>query len=134
MLLIFFSGCTNSSIKQKTNSEEITQPIVSEIEKANYRHLLLFNFNENATPEGIKKAEDELILLQGKIPQIKGVEWGLNYNSGNKAKGYTHCFILNFDSEEDLAVYIAHPDHKAYGKILHPQLEDFLVLDYWVKN
>ena len=83
LLLIFFSGCTNSSIKQKTNSEEITQPIVSEIEKANYRHLLLFNFN---------------------------------------------------DSEEDLAVYIAHPDHKAYGKILHPQLEDFLVLDYWVKN
>ena len=41
---------------------------------------------------------------------------------------------MTFESEEDLAVYIAHPEHKAFGKILHPQLDVFLVFDYWTNN
>ena len=37
------------------------------------------------------------------------------------------------DSEEGRAVYLPHPAHKAFGKVLGPHLEDVLVLDYWTK-
>jgi len=38
---------------------------------------------------------------------------------------------LTFNSESDRDIYLPHPDHKAFGKILSPVLEDVLVLDYW---
>ena len=35
--------------------------------------------------------------------------------------------------EADRAVYLPHPDHKAFGAVLGPHLDDVLVLDYWTK-
>lgn len=133
-IFIIFSACTNGSSNQETKLEEKPKSDILTIENNQFKHLLLFRFNESATPENIAKAENELISLQNKIPQIKDIEWGLNNSPSSKAKGFTHCFILTFDSEEDLAIYLAHQDHKAYGKILHPHLEDFLVFDYWTRN
>jgi len=37
-------------------------------------------------------------------------------------------------TENDSDTYIAHPDHKAFGKILGPVLEDVFVIDFWAKD
>ena len=77
--------------------------------------------------------EAAFVALPSKIAEIKDFEWGLNNSPEGLDKGFTHCFFLTFDSEEGRAVYLPHPAHKAFGKVLGPHLEDVLVLDYWTK-
>lgn len=95
------------------------------------RHVVLFKFKENTSKEDIDKVEAAFSALPSKIPQIVGYEWGTNNSPEGLDKGFTHCFFLTFHSEEDRAIYLPHPDHKAFGAILTPHLEDVTVVDYW---
>ena len=69
--------------------------------------------------------------MPSKIPQILDFEWGMNNSPENHDKGFTHCYFVTFASEEDRAIYLPHPDHQAFGKLLDGILEDVLVVDYW---
>ena len=80
------------------------------------------------------KVEQAFRALKRSIPQIAGFEWGTNVSKEQKDKGFTHCFILTFKSQENLDAYIVHPEHKAFGKILGPVLEDVFVVDFWAKD
>ncbi len=121
-----------------TNNEDITKKN-SRIEKMTkskdsvLRHVVLFKFKDNTKAEDIKKVEDAFHALPSKIKEIKGYEWGTNNSPEGLDKGFTHCFFLTFDSEEDRATYLPHPDHKAFGSVLGPHLDDVLVIDYWTK-
>jgi hypothetical protein len=95
------------------------------------RHVVLFQFKEGTSAEKIKEIETAFHNLQNKIPQILSYEWGLNNSPENINKGFTHCFFLTFKSEADRAIYLPHSDHKAFGALLTPFLEDVLVVDYW---
>jgi Stress responsive A/B Barrel Domain len=95
------------------------------------RHVVMFKFKDAASAADIKKVEDAFRALPSKIKEIKGFEWGTNNSPENLAQGFTHCFFLSFNSEADRAIYLPHPDHKAFGKALGPILDKVLVLDYW---
>ena len=95
------------------------------------RHVVLFKFKEGTALEKIKKVEDAFNALPSKISQIISYEWGLNNSPEGLDKGFTHCFFLTFANEEDRAIYLPHPDHKAFGTNLSGILDDVLVLDYW---
>jgi len=98
------------------------------------RHVVLFKFKPTATPEQIKTVEDAFKELPSKIKEIKDFEWGTNNSPENSNEGLTHCFFLTFASEEDRAVYLPHPAHKAFGAVLRPYLEKAVVVDYWVNK
>ena len=98
------------------------------------RHVVLFKFKDSTAQADIKKVEDAFSALPGKIPEIIGYEWGTNNSPEGLEKGLTHCFFLTFKSEEDRAIYLPHPDHKAFGDVLGPHLDDVLVIDYWTKG
>lgn len=134
IVVLLLSGCTNDTSNSKTQSEEKQQTSEPTMKKKQLRHVVLFKFKESATPADIAKVEDAFAALPGKIPQIKDYEWGINNSPEGLDKGFTHCFFLTFDSEEDRAIYLPHPDHKAFGGVLGPFLEDVLVLDYWNEN
>lgn len=95
------------------------------------RHIVLFKFKEEVTKTQIEEVEDAFAELPLKIKEIKGFEWGLNNSPENLNKGFTHGFLLTFDSEKGRDIYLPHPDHKAFGEIVDPILEDVFVLDYW---
>jgi Stress responsive A/B Barrel Domain len=96
------------------------------------RHVVLFKFKETSSAEDVKKVEAAFRDLPKKIKVIKSYEWGLNNSPENLNQGFTHCFFLTFASEKDRAIYLPHPDHKAFGAILGPHLDKVLVIDYWV--
>ena len=98
------------------------------------QHVVSFKFKSSASSEDIKKVEDGFRALKEKIPQMVNLEWGTNVSKEKRDKGFTHCFIVTFKSEADLDTYIAHPDHKAFGKTLGPVLEDVFVIDFWGKD
>ena len=95
------------------------------------RHIVLFKFKEGTSKSEIDKVEASFAALPSKIKEIKEFEWGLNNSPENLNKGFTHGFLLTFDSEEGRDIYLPHPDHKAFGEIVGPILEDVFVLDYW---
>jgi hypothetical protein len=98
------------------------------------QHVVSFKFKTSATPEDIKKVEEAFSALKDKIPEMAKLEWGTNVSKEKRDKGFTHCFIVTFKSEKDRDAYIAHPDHKAFGKLLGPVLEDVFVVDFWAKD
>jgi len=94
------------------------------------RHVVLFKYKDGATKEQIKAVEDAFRALPAKIPQILDFEWGTDVSVEGLTEGYTHCFFVTFASAEDRAVYLPHPDHKAFGAVLKPILDKVLVIDY----
>ena len=133
-LSTFFAILTMSLFSPKI--EQSKQQMKSNIQKVNdsvLRHVVLFKFKEGTTATDIKKVEDAFSALPSKIPQIMAYEWGLNNSPEGLEKGFTHCFFLTFNSEDDRAIYLPHPDHKAFGQVLSPFLDDVLVVDYWTK-
>jgi len=98
------------------------------------RHVVMFKFKDGATPEQVKEVEAAFRKLPTQIKEIAGYEWGTNNSPENLNQGFTHCFFLTFKNEADRAVYLPHPDHKAFGKVLGPYLDKVLVLDYITEN
>ena len=98
------------------------------------RHTVLFKFKDGTSAADIKKVEDAFRALPSKIKEIQSLEWGTNNSPENLNQGFTHCFFLTFKSEQDRAVYLPHPAHKAFGEVLHPYLDKVLVIDYWTKD
>ena len=95
------------------------------------RHVVLFKFKDASSAADVKKVEDAFRALPSKIKEIKGLEWGKNNSPENLNQGFTHCFFVSFTSEEDRAVYLPHPAHKAFVDVLGPHLDKVLVIDYW---
>ncbi|CAG5074886.1 hypothetical protein DYBT9623_05523 [Dyadobacter sp. CECT 9623] len=98
------------------------------------RHVVLFKFKDSATPAQVKEVEEAFKALPSKIKEIKGLEWGTNNSPEGLSQGFTHVFFVTFDSEAGREVYLPHPDHKAFGKVLGPHLDKVLVVDYWTKE
>jgi hypothetical protein len=97
------------------------------------QHVVCFKFKPAATAQDIRKVEEAFQALKQKIPQVVTLEWGANVSKEKRDKGFTHCFVLSFKSEQDRDAYIEHPEHKAFGKIVGPVLDDVFVIDFWSK-
>ncbi|MCA9198571.1 MAG: Dabb family protein, partial [Planctomycetales bacterium] len=42
--------------------------------------------------------------------------------------------LVTFADEKGREIYLPHPDHKEFGKLVGPRLADVLVFDYWSKK
>jgi len=117
-----------------TLSTTMTQADHHNESKKVLRHVVCFKFKEGATDKQLEAIIDAFGDLRKKIPSIKRFEWGTNNSPEKHDKGFTHCFILSFDSEEGRAAYLPHEDHKAFGALLGPVLDDVFVIDFWAKK
>jgi hypothetical protein len=93
--------------------------------------VVLFKFKDTASASAIRNVENAFRALPSKIKEIKDFEWGTNNSPEHLDQGFTHCFFLSFASEKDRAIYLPHPDHKAFGELLGSLLDKVLVIDYW---
>lgn len=95
------------------------------------RHVVMFKFKEAASDDQIKAIVKAFAALPEKIDAIAEFEHGTDVSVEQKAKGFTHCFIVTFRDEKGRDAYLPHPDHQAFVKQLLPILDDVLVFDYW---
>jgi len=96
-------------------------------------HVVSLKFKPGATPEQIGLVEKSFEGLKEKIPGIKSLKWGTNVSPEKHDHGFTHCFVLTFASEKDRDAYLVHDEHKAFGQVLKPVMEDVFVIDFWAK-
>ena len=97
------------------------------------RHVVAFKFKPHVSVQQQQKATQAFYALQKKIPQIIEFEGGPDLSFHQKKGKFTHCFIVTVNNEQDLALYGAHPDHKAFSKGVDPLLAEVMVVDYWIQ-
>ncbi len=98
------------------------------------RHAVYLKFTDDAAKKDVEEIEKAFANLQTEIKEIKILEWGLNNSPEKHDDGFTHCFMLTFDSEEGRETYLKHEAHQAFGKKLGPVVDKVRVLDYWVRD
>lgn len=95
------------------------------------RHVVLFAFRPETTPDQIAAVEAAFAALPAQIPAIIAFEWGRDVSVEGKAQGFTHCFLVTFEDEAGRAAYLPHPAHQAFVQLVSQHREKGLVLDYW---
>lgn len=98
------------------------------------RHIVLFRWNPDTPPGTIAEIEAALCALPATIPQIAGFEWGTDISVQGLSQGFTHCFIVSFDSEADRDVYATHPDHMAFLALSKPHRQTVMTFDYFARE
>ena len=98
------------------------------------RHVVMFDFKDDATEQQIAEVETAFAALPDKIDAISDFEWGTNNSPEGLNDGLTHCFLVTFESEEGRDAYLPHPAHKEFVALLKPILKRVVVHDYWAKK
>ena len=129
-IFLFLIGTLNNAYSGPTKSD-----IMDQQEKQSpkvLRHMVLFKFKDNAPETEVQKINESFNALQSVITVIKDFEWGINDSPEDFHQGFTHCYLVTFESEEDRdLVYTPHPQHQALVASLQPFLEKVFVVDYW---
>lgn len=97
------------------------------------RHVVMFQFKKQTPESTVRAIEEAFAALRQKIDAIRDFEWGTDVSVEGKADGFTHCFVVSFDSEADRDTYLPHPAHREFVSLVTPHKERSLVLDYWVR-
>jgi hypothetical protein len=98
------------------------------------QHAVFFKFRDDASAEAVRQVEQAFAALPAKIDTIGAFEWGKNNSPENLDQGFTHCFLVTFDSEEGRAAYLPHAEHQAFVDVAKPVLDKVRVLDFWVHD
>lgn len=99
-------------------------------------HVVAFKYKKAVTEAKQKEIADALVALKKSIPQIISVDHGRNVSKEGFDKGYSELFIVTFANEKDRDIYLEHPKHKEFAKLLDGQLADkgVFVFDYVSKQ
>ncbi len=131
--IIICFACNNSDgIKNNEMNDRLESNIVNTPTQL-LRHVVLFNFNDQATEDVVNQIEQKFAVLAKELNVIHDFEWGINNSPEGLDKGLTHCFLVTFLSENDRAAYLPHPKHKEFVEFIGPYVEDVTVVDYWTK-
>jgi hypothetical protein len=94
------------------------------------KHIAFFKFKPDRTPAQIAEAFRLVEDLPKQIPGILSLTWGPNISPEGLDQGYTHSFVMTFESVAARDNYLSHPVHQAVVKLLVPQLESVIVCDH----
>lgn len=95
------------------------------------RHIVMFKFIDGTPAEKVREIETQFAALPQNIQAIFDFEWGTDVSVENLQQGFTHCFVVTFQSEEDRATYLPHPQHLKFVELVKPHVDKVLVVDYW---
>uniref|UniRef100_A0ACD5XPB1 Uncharacterized protein n=1 Tax=Avena sativa TaxID=4498 RepID=A0ACD5XPB1_AVESA len=93
-----------------------------------FKHLCAAKFKEGVVVEDIIQ---ELTQLAAELDTVKFFGWGKNVlDEETLTRGFTHVFVLTFASAEDLAAYMGHEKHCAFGARFMAAIDDVVVMDF----
>jgi len=100
------------------------------------RHVVVFKYKPDATADQIRQVSEAFRDLQKKIPGITGFESGVNNSPEGRHQGFTHVYLMTFESVAARDAYLPHPEHKKFGELLGRLgiLADVFVVDYVVER
>jgi Stress responsive A/B Barrel Domain len=108
------------------------QTVVAPAPAGAVRHVVVFRYKPDASPEKIQQVTDAIMALKEKIPGILAMEHGVNNSPEKLNQGFTHVFLITFTNAAARDTYLPHPAHKAFGTLLGSLgiLDAVFVVDY----
>lgn len=103
-------------------------------EAAPFRHFVSFQFKDGTLEAKKTEIVDAFMALKSKIDAISDLEWGGTENIEPLNDGFTHSFLVSFKDKAGLEVYLPHPAHEEFVRLLKPHLEKVYVFDYTAKK
>jgi lysophospholipase L1-like esterase len=97
------------------------------------RHFVAFKFKDEVKPEQVEAVVKAFAALPGKIDSITDFEKGTDVSVEMKANGFTHAFMVTFANEKGREIYLPHPAHQEFVKLVGPTVDKVFVFDYWTK-
>ncbi len=99
-------------------------------------HVVAFKYKKAITDAKQKEIADALVALKKQIPQIISIDHGRNASKEGFDKGFHELFIVTFANEKDRDIYLEHPKHKDFAKLLDGIIADkgVFVFDYFSKQ
>ncbi|KAA0891345.1 Dabb family protein [Oryzomonas japonica] len=76
-------------------------------------HIIFFKLSD-ASPENLAVTQGKLLSMQGKIPQLRHLEAGIDIIRSERS--YDIALVTKFDSLDDMQAYQIHPYHA--GEVL----------------
>lgn len=90
-------------------------------------HIVLYKL-VHANIETIDAARQALKGLEGKIPELRHFEMGVNIVPSYRS--YDLALVTKFDSLEDLQTFQNHPAHVAVIKLIQGLRQSVITVDY----
>ncbi|WP_163833532.1 Dabb family protein [Spartinivicinus ruber] len=97
-------------------------------------HLVLLKCRPDVSQTQIDDMFTQLNSLVGVIPGLLSCSGGENNSPEGINRGYTHGFVMQFESIEARDNYLPHPEHKKVQPAIHTVLneceDNVLVIDF----
>ena len=94
------------------------------------KHIAFFKFKSDRTPDQITEVWRIMESLPERIPGILDLSWGVNTSPEGLSQGFTHSFVMLFESVEARDAYLPHPVHQEAVQLVIPHLESVIVCDH----
>ena len=90
-------------------------------------HIVFFKLKDRSN-ENVNKVVNMLAALEGKVPQIKHIEVGVDILHSERS--YDFALVTKFDSLDDLQAYQIHPAHVEVANYIADVKESTISVDY----
>ena len=108
------------------------RPTTTPLPTGAVRHVVVFRYKPDASPEKIRQITEAFAALKDQIPGVLTFERGVNNSPEKLNQGYTHVYQLTFTNAAARDAYLIHPAHKAFGALLGSSgvFDGAFVVDY----
>ncbi|MCJ1272710.1 hypothetical protein MMC21_000497 [Puttea exsequens] len=101
-------------------------------------HIVQFKFKPSADESSVRDVCDHMLSLKDKCirltsqkPYIKSATGGKDNSPEGMQNGFTHAFVVEFESEDDRDFYVKKDEaHLAFMKSLDGLVDGAQILDY----
>ena len=94
------------------------------------QHLVLLKFKPDVTPEKITELFSQVAQLQQLISGITYFAGGPNSSPEGLNQGYTHGFMMTFESVDARDTYLPHSEHEVVKAALSQCIDSVLAFDF----
>jgi len=96
------------------------------------KHIGVFQFRDSVSQAEIDQCFAALSSMQGRIPGLVDFIHGPYASDEGLNDGFTHGFIMTFESAAARDAYLPHPVHEEVKEVVVPRLERLVVFDFEV--
>ncbi len=94
------------------------------------KHFGVFQFKDGTSSTQIDECFSSMQGMVGSIPGLLNVSFGAYDSAEGLNDGYTHGFIMTFDSPAARDAYLPHDHHERVKEVVVPHLERLVVFDF----
>ncbi len=97
------------------------------------KHIVLFRFTHDSTDEQRQSMLKELAAFPARFPAMRS--WTMGENRSSRDDRYSHGFVVDFETEEQLVEYLATEAHERFVRErFRPIIQERAIFSYDVSS